>query len=176
MNRYLEAVKEFHVQFGHPINDVKDEIPLKVRQLRVKLIFEELQELAEASDIRHTFGQLCETFLTENQDDNLKDGNNVNKVEELDALCDIQYVLSGAIIATGHHKNFDQSFEDVQESNMSKLCANENDIASTQGKYLSEGVSSHVEPRGDKFVVLRDGDDKVLKNVNYKAVDLSKYV
>ena len=69
---YLESVAEFHQTFQHPILE-KPEIPAENRcELRVSLIAEELDELKQA---------IADKDLT----------------EIADALCDIQYVLSGAI-------------------------------------------------------------------------------
>ncbi len=69
----LNQVAEFHTTFKHPI--VKDPaIPSKERSdLRIELLAEELKELRQAVD-----------------DNNL--------VEVADALCDLQYVLAGAIL------------------------------------------------------------------------------
>lgn len=167
---YINEVKKFHEVFGHPINDNKDVIDLKTRQLRLKLLFEELQELAVAMDVQETFKALC---LTANYG---IDGNNVNKVEELDALCDIQYVLSGAILALGHHKNFDDAFANVQESNMSKGCKDLKEAELTQQFYLDKGIESYVVEKDNMFIVLRKEDNKVLKNINYIKTDLEKYV
>ena len=59
MNKYIEDVAKFHKTFGHPINDKKDDIELKTLQLRLKLILEEAEELAEASDIVGTLQEFC---------------------------------------------------------------------------------------------------------------------
>ena len=69
----LNQVARFHHIFQHPILN-EPQIPSKQRcDLRVSLIDEELQELKEA--------------IKEN-----------DIVEIADALCDIQYVLSGAVL------------------------------------------------------------------------------
>lgn len=172
---YIEQVKEFHEKFNHPINYVKDEIPLDTRKLRLKLLFEELQELSQAMDVEETFSKLCEEGISKS-----KDGDNVDKVEELDALADLQYVLSGAILALGHDTNFDNAFNDVHNSNMTKLCSNMKEVEETIEYYVSDRgmprediVYSQV---GNEYIVNRKSDMKVLKNVNYKSVKLDKYV
>lgn len=175
---YINDVKEFHETFDHPVNDVKDNISLDVRQLRIKLLFEELKELSESTDTRGTFSSLCLETISEFVE--MGDGNNVDKVEELDALGDIQYVLSGAILALGHSEKFDEAFKDIHNSNMTKLCNSMDEVEDTIKYYVeSRGMDkddiTHV-PNGDKFMVNRKSDMKVLKNVHYQEVDLVKYV
>ena len=68
----LNQTADFHRLFNHPILD-NPTIPDKKRcDLRVELISEELKELKEAIETNDI-------------------------VEIADALCDIQYVLSGAV-------------------------------------------------------------------------------
>lgn len=177
MCKYLDSVKEFHETFNHPINDYKDDISLKTRQLRIKLLFEELQELAEASDVKDTFANLCETVVNNaTSDDWYINGNNVNKKEEIDALCDLQYVLSGAVLALGHQENFEAAFDEVQNSNMSKMCHSQKEVDDTIAHYKEKGVEAYSVPKGNGYIVLRVGDDKVLKNVYYKEARLEQYV
>src|ERR1041385_6662771 len=93
----LELVAEFHKTFKHPIQP-KPVIPDENRcRLRVALIAEELKELEVA---------ILEKDI----------------VSVADALCDIQYVLSGAILAFGLGEKFKTLFDEVQRSNMSKAC------------------------------------------------------
>jgi predicted HAD superfamily Cof-like phosphohydrolase len=172
---YIEKVKEFHEKFNHPTNKVEDDIDVEIRKLRLKLIFEELEELAEAMDVKETFSELCANGMSKS-----KDGDKVDKVEELDALCDIQYVLSGAILALGHHNNFDNAFGDVHDSNMTKLCSSMDEVNETIDYYVdSRGMDkddiTHSQI-GSEYIVNRKSDMKVLKNVNYKSVKLDKYV
>jgi len=184
MSKFIEDVKEFHTLFDHPINDSKDDIDLNIRQLRIKLLFEELEELAYASDVKDTFYHLCEVssgnIRSLSYSEDTEDGNNVDKVEELDALCDIEYVLSGASLAIGHHANFDKAFQEVHDSNMSKLCNNPQEVEDTIDMYVNErGMSrddiASKEKKG-KFIVYRLNDGKILKNKYYKAADLKQFV
>lgn len=173
MNRYLEAVKEFHENFDHPVNGMNDEISLKLRQLRIKLIFEELEELAEATACSETFSNLCRDGINKVKDDSVKR----DKKEEMDALCDLQYVLSGAVLAMGHHEHFEQAFEEVQRSNMSKACNTAQEAKDTQQWYLDrDGTESEIVGKGDKLIVLRKGDKKILKNKYYSEAKLDDFV
>lgn len=175
MNIQTEKVMEFHENFNHPINDQQNHIDLKTRQLRIKLLFEELQELAEASDVRQTFVTLCENRSGGYGDDYV-DGDNVDKKEELDALCDIQYVLSGAILSLGFQNQFDDAFSEVHSSNMSKMCNSNKEALDTVEHYKLKGVESHIVSKGDKFIVMRKDDNKILKNVYYKEASLNQFI
>lgn len=171
---YIESVREFHESFEHPINSHKSDIDLKLRQLRVKLLFEELEELATASDVLSTFNILCSESIEKNKD--ISDGFIVNKKEEIDALCDIQYVLSGAVLVLGYQDIFDEAFNEVHRSNMSKMCGNMNEVLETQAVYSEKGVDSIFIEKGNGFIVLRKEDNKVLKNVNYSEADLERFI
>ena len=96
----LSLVAEFHQTFKHPILELP-QIPNESRsKLRLSLLAEELKEL--------------ETAIIEK-----------NIVEVADAFCDLQYVLSGAILEFGLGNKFKALFEEVQRSNMSKACKTE---------------------------------------------------
>ena len=181
MPQYINKVKEFHETFGHPINDQENEIDLKTRQLRIKLIFEELEELAKASDVLETFHNLCyDTVYDEYQETRLPyfyhDGNNVDKKEELDALVDIEYVLSGAVLCLGYHDVYDEAFDEVHSSNMSKMCLSLSQAEETIAFYKNKQVSSHYIKKDGGYIVLRNEDNKILKNIYYKEASLNKFI
>ena len=144
----LNQVADFHRTFRHPILD-EPQIPSEDRcKLRVSLIAEELKELQEAID-----------------DNDL--------VEVADALCDIQYVLSGAILEFGLGEKFRTLFEEVQRSNMSKACENEQEAKDTVEHYKStKDTDAYYEERDGKWLVYRQGDNKTLKSINYSPADL----
>lgn len=143
----LTSVAEFHQTFQHPILD-SPQIPSEQRSaLRVSLIAEELKELEEAIQ-------------------------NNDLVEVADALCDIQYVLSGAILEFGLQNKFNALFEEVQRSNMSKACKSEEEALKTQEHYRTKGVESYYKKVDDLYLVFREGDHKTLKSVNYSPADL----
>jgi predicted HAD superfamily Cof-like phosphohydrolase len=167
---YIKNVQEFHENFNQPINTLEDNIELSTRQLRIKLLFEELKELSVASDVQSTFKKLSQDVCTENSD--VPDGDNVDKVEEMDALCDLQYVLSGAILSLGHQEKFDDCFQNVHDSNMSKMCKDLDEVRETIEHYKKGGVKSYSSSKGDKWIVMRKEDDKILKSVNYTKADI----
>lgn len=143
----LTSVAEFHKTFQHPILE-EPTIPSEARcNLRVALIAEELKELEEAIE-------------------------NKDLVEIADALCDIQYVLSGAVLEFGLKDKFNMLFEEVQRSNMSKACQTEEEAKATQAHYLAKGINSYYKEIDGLFLVYREGDNKTLKSVNYSPADL----
>ena len=144
----LNSVAEFHKTFKHPILP-SPQIPSEDRcKLRVSLISEELKELEEAIQ-------------------------NKDLVEVADALCDIQYVLSGAILEFGLGDKFKELFDEVQRSNMSKTCKTMAEAEATQKFYMEkDGTESYIEESDGHFLVYRKGDNKTLKSVNYSPADL----
>lgn len=144
----LNQVAEFHRTFKHPI-EPQPVIPAPERcQLRVNLIAEELKELQQAIEDKDI-------------------------VEIADALCDIQYVLSGAVLEFGLGEKFRTLFDEVQRSNMSKTCSSMQEAEAT-AKYYKEqrGFDSYIRQEGDVFLVYRTGDHKTLKSINYSPADL----
>ena len=144
----LSAVAEFHKTFQHPVLDTP-QIPDEKRcTLRISLLAEELNELKEAVEDK-------------------------DLVEIADALCDIQYVLSGAVLEFGLKDKFKDLFDEVQRSNMSKACKTREEAERTQTHYQKQGVESRIEEIDGKFLVFRIPDNKTLKSVDYSPADLA---
>jgi len=170
---YIEKVREFHQTFEHPVGNLEQPEPLKIRQLRIKLLFEELKELAVASDCQGTFSQLCysEGLRSDIMPTQEFDGDNVDKVEELDALCDIQYVLSGKILTSGLHEVFDRNFELVHQNNMRKAHQTEaHAIATAYSKGWKPGQYTIIEKEGG--YLLLDSNGKLTKPHDHRKVKL----
>jgi len=144
----LNQVADFHRTFNAPILETP-QIPSEQRcELRVSLLQEELDELAQA----------------------IKDK---DLVEIADALCDIQYVLSGAVLEFGLGDKFVDLFNEVQRSNMSKACSTEEEAQKTLEHYKQkDGTEGYYKQVGDKWVTYRNGDDKVLKSVGYSPANI----
>jgi predicted HAD superfamily Cof-like phosphohydrolase len=148
----LNLVAEFHRTFKHPIME-NPVIPAEDRcKLRVALLAEELKELEVAilqKDI----------------------------VEVADALCDLQYVLAGAILEFGLGEKFNQLFQEVQRSNMSKVCASEQEARDTVDHYRQkDGTDCYYVKEGDKWLVYRKADNKTIKSIKYSPADLEKII
>ena len=144
----LNQVAEFHTTFKHPVIE-KPAIPSKERcELRISLLAEELKELQQAID-----------------------GNNL--IEVADAFCDLQYVLSGAILEFGLGEKFKELFDEVHRSNMSKACktVDEADLTIAHYKNTANTDAHHKEIDG-KYLVYRTADNKTLKSVNYSPAEL----
>ena len=119
----FEKVKIFMETFGQEVKSKSSLSSEKINSLRLSLIQEELDELNKAV-----------------QDKDI--------VEVADALTDILYVTYGAGHAFGI--DLDQCFNEVQNSNMSKL--------------------------GDDGKPIYNENGKVMKGPNYFKPDLSKYI
>ena len=119
----FEKVRVFMKTYGQEVKDKAGLSDAMTNKLRIDLIKEELEELTEAM-----------------KDENL--------LEVADALTDILYVTYGAGHAFGI--DLDKCFEEVQNSNMSKLGEDGKPIYNEAGK--------------------------VMKGPNYYKPDLSKYL
>ena len=105
----FDKVGIFMKTFGQEVKTKPSFSTDKINKLRLDLIKEELNELTEAM-------------------------NNKDLLEVADALTDILYVTYGAGHAFGI--NLDKCFEEVQNSNMSKLDENGMPIYNEHGKVM----------------------------------------
>ena len=119
----FERVRKFMKTFGQEIKEKAQFPNEKVTSLRHDLIKEELDELKEAMD-----------------------NNDIKEVA--DALTDILYVTYGAGHAFGI--NLDKCFEEVQNSNMSKLGSDGKPIYNDKGKFMKG--PNYFKPDLNKFV------------------------
>lgn len=144
----LNQVAEFHHTFHSPVL-ATPQIPAEARcRLRVSLLAEELDEFREAIDQQDI-------------------------VAVADALCDLQYVLAGAVLEFGLGDTFKALFDEVQRSNMSKACQTPDEAEATVAHYQARGVDCHYVESDGKYLVYRTADHKTLKNINYSPADLA---
>ena len=113
----------FMKTFGQEVKDKPSFSTDKINKLRLDLIKEELNELTEAM-------------------------NNKDLLEVADALTDILFVTYGAGHAFGI--NLDKCFEEVQNSNMSKLDDNGKPIYNEHGKVMKG--PNYFKPDLTKFI------------------------
>ena len=149
---FVDQVQEFNKTFGKP-NNFEPIIPEKKEWMFVyDFIMEELQEYKEA----------CEKG---------------DIVEILDALCDITYVsLGNGTLLHGLKGKIWKAYEEVQASNMSKSCETEGEAAATVVKRTEEqGEPCHFEKVGDRYVVYRTRDKKVMKSIMYFKPNLKQF-
>ena len=113
----------FMKTFGQEVKNKPSFGSDKINKLRIDLIKEELEELTEAM-------------------------NNNDLLEVADALTDILYVTYGAGHSFGI--NLDKCFDEVQNSNMSKLDENNKPIYNDAGKVMKG--PKYFKPDLSKFV------------------------
>ena len=119
----FEKVGLFMSTFGQEVKTKSELSSEKINSLRLSLIQEELDELTKA--------------INEN-----------DILEVADALTDILYVTYGAGHAFGI--NLDKCFEEVQNSNMSKLGVDGKPIFNEKGKVMKG--PNYFKPNLSKFV------------------------
>jgi len=119
----FSKVGTFMKTFGQDVKTKPSFSTNKINKLRIDLIKEELDELTEAM-------------------------NNKDLLEVADALTDILYVTYGAGHAFGI--DLDKCFEEVQNSNMSKLDENGKPIYNEAGKVMKG--PNYYKPDLTKFV------------------------
>ena len=119
----FNKVGTFMKTFGQEVKTKPSFSSDKINKLRIDLIKEELEELTEAM-------------------------NNKDLLEVADALTDILYVTYGAGHAFGI--DLDQCFDEVQNSNMSKLDENGKPIYNEAGKIMKG--PKYFKPNLNKFL------------------------
>ena len=119
----FNKVGTFMKTFGQEVKTKPSFSTDKINKLRIDLIKEEIEELIVAM-------------------------NNKDLLEVADALTDILYVTYGAGHAFGI--DLDKCFEEVQNSNMSKLDENGNPIYNDSGKVMKG--PNYFKPDLSKFV------------------------
>ena len=119
----FEKVGEFMKTFGQEVKFKSSLSSDKINVLRINLIEEELEELKQAI-------------------------NQKNLLEVADALTDILYVTYGAGHAFGI--DLDKCFDEVQNSNMSKLDENGKPIYNESGKVMKG--PNYYKPNLSKFI------------------------
>ena len=119
----FNKVGTFMKTFGQEVKTKPSFSSDKINKLRIDLIKEELDELQEAME-------------------------NNDLLEVADALTDILYVTYGAGHAFGI--DLDKCFDEVQNSNMSKLGENDEPIYNESGKVMKG--PNYFKPDLSKFV------------------------
>ena len=119
----FQKVKKFMETFGQEVKSRPSFSSKKINELRYNLIKEELDEFKQALDKK-------------------------DLLEVADALTDILYVTYGAGHAFGI--DLDKCFDEVQNSNMSKLDENGKPIYNESGKVMKG--PNYFKPDLSKFV------------------------
>jgi len=149
---FVSEVETFNATMGKPNNETPIIPEEKEWMFVYNFILEELEEYkaaCEAGDI----------------------------VEVLDALCDIAYVSIGnGAMLHGLKDKLWSAYQEVQASNMSKACRNEEEAQATvERRSTEQNEPCHYEKVGDYYIVYRSRDKKVMKNINYFRPDLKQF-
>ena len=149
---FVSEVEEFNYTFGKPNNYVPMVTTEKEWKFVYDFIMEELEEYKEA----------CEKG---------------DIVGILDALCDITYVsLGNGTMLHGLKDRIEDAYAEVQASHMSKSCATEAEAQETATvRSREKGHDCHYEKVGDRWVVYRSSDNKVMKSINYFSPNLKQF-
>jgi predicted HAD superfamily Cof-like phosphohydrolase len=141
-----QSVREFHQVFGATINE-KPSVPSEQDQiLRVDLITEERDELAEA------------TYHY----------NPPNLVGVADALGDLLYVVYGAGVTYGI--DLEPVFKEIHRSNMTKLWT-EAEISSPA--FHGNDYTCELVRAGVRCWLVKRADGKVIKSPSYSPADIA---
>ena len=149
---FVNEVEEFNETMGKPNNYEPTVGEKKEWQFVYDFILEELEEYKEA----------CEKG---------------DIVGILDALCDITYVsLGNGTMLHGLKGQIWKAYQEVQASNMSKSCATLEEAKETvRVRSKEKGHPCHWEKIGDRYIVYRSSDRKVMKSINYFAPNLEQF-
>jgi len=121
-----DKVREFQAAFCPHLNQPEPNVPsADICLHRIQCHVEETGELADAMGIK-------------------------DKAEVLDALIDMQYFLTGTILACGMADVFDDAFDEVHAANMAKLGPDGKPILSPSGRVMKP--KDWVPPDLRKFV------------------------
>lgn len=149
---FVDEVEKFNETFGKP-NNYSPIVPQdkKLTDFVVDFIKEETEELEHA--------------IAEN-----------DIVEVLDAICDLLYVAVGnATMVFGLKDKLLPAFAEVQASNMSKSCGTYEEALETVNVRQQEHGPCYTKQVGDRWVVYRERDDKVMKSINYFRPNLTQF-
>jgi predicted HAD superfamily Cof-like phosphohydrolase len=150
--KFVDEVEVFNKTFGKP-NNYTPIIPndKKLTNFVVNFIKEETDELAHAIEEKDI-------------------------VEVLDAICDLLYVAVGnATMVFGLKDKLIPAYKEVQASNMSKSCATLQEAMDTIEEREKEHGDCYFRKVGNRYVVYRKEDDKVMKSINYFAPNLKQF-
>ena len=111
MKNNLQAVQKFHETFGLGVSQCPTNLPNNITKLRFNLMQEENLEYLEAAK-------------------------NNDLVEIADALGDMLYILCGTILEHGLQHKIETIFNEIQDSNMSKLGIDGKPIYREDGKVM----------------------------------------
>lgn len=196
---FQEKVKEFMIAGGQFVATERREMTEEERVFRHTLLQEEINELKQAikvNDRVEILDALCDikvvndgtanTIGLDHEDDGLCEiyempDNSIEKnIQDLNpkdntpivnyAIFELAYLFDFSL------ETFKEALNRVHDSNMSKFCKTLYEADLTLNKYHIQNIDAyHVFVNG-LYVVKRRDDNKILKSINYHAVDLTDLV
>lgn len=179
-------VAVFHKLMNQNFSNNPNDVTLKNKQLAIRLIYSELEELAKACGVSGTFQQLASQTLNASAKE---DTGVIDQVLQLDGLCDVQYTTSWAVNMLGHSAHFPEAFKEVCRSNNSKACPTIEDAEKTKAywensetpeggeeHYIDEVSIATADSILTCYVVKRQSDGKVRKALTYSPANFEQFI
>ena len=145
---YIEAVKEFHQAFGHPVRAFPTLPDEETTNRRMSLIAEEAIELGEAM--------------------------RTGKIEEIaKEAFDLLYVIFGTLLELGIHPHSFYIMQALQASNMSKTTTLSSALLEATHYEEKTGDACDVKPTGreNNYYIVRLRDGKIIKPRSYTPAE-----
>lgn len=143
-------VLEFHKTFEHPIGESFVGFTENRGAQRHDYMFEEVKEFSDAVDAG-------------------------DSVEQVDASLDNIYFSIGNLVEQGVAHKFQELFDEVHRSNMSKSCSTVEEAEATVDAYVKTFDQPAMWKQiGDYYVVFNTLTGKTVKSINYSKPNLAK--
>lgn len=149
---FISEVEEFNIAMGKP--EANNYIPTLSTQKSQDFIY---------------------NFITEELNEYLDACINNDLIGIADALGDIIYVLCNGILVHGLGDRFENIYNEIQNSNMSKLCETEEIAQQTIKFHEPKQGECYYGKVKDHWVVYRKSDKKVMKSINHKSPNLKQF-
>ena len=148
MAKEIEQVLEFHKVFEHPIGDVAKALSIKRGLQRHSYMKEELQEFHDAVEAE-------------------------DLVEQADACIDIIYFALGTLVELGLADKYEDLFDNIQASNMSKVSLLMESAIRTAESY---GKPCYITPLDNYWKVSDNVTNKIVKSETYFKPNLKEII
>jgi len=134
----------------------------------------EMFDSEEVNDELHSYEYELEMMQ------NAMEDKDIYKIEQ----CFVDFITTVYALGDLFNINLDKSFDMVHRSNMSKTCSSEEEAEQTVTWYKNEyqkNEMSYDTPTwrlsddGNYYIIYNESTGKILKNINYQAVDLKDF-
>ncbi|UYZ60160.1 nucleoside triphosphate pyrophosphohydrolase family protein [Hymenobacter latericus] len=172
-----------------PIRTEQGQPSIEERKINVRLILEELNELARdgygiETSFKFMLFKLIADDLYVNKDGNIVcggpgDTEQYNPVATLDALCDLRVVCDGPVLSSGLQGVFPAAMREVHVTNMNKFVNEATAQASCQYYLSAKDTPAFYDHAGDgsgNFVIKNAQTNKVLKPIGWQEPNLGQFI